>query len=204
MVIDAGCNRPVLLSCTLRVLRLLIILFNVPVSPSQVRQQRRPPAVPAASRALPRNVQSSVLGCPYCAISNFHQRTDPNFRGGGVSTCIHTQCFSSALVPSVLSRVVLRPTSPLLIARCPRFVSGVALLCGARETLHLSLSLRAFVLDRLSSGATLVRTRGAPCVPLSASRRRNSLYRTPVLPFFSGKKGIRMCLHLVAVWHRTW
>ncbi|KAJ1189785.1 hypothetical protein NDU88_006527 [Pleurodeles waltl] len=169
MVIDAGCSRPVLLGCTLRVLRLLIILFNVPVSPSQVRQQRGP------------------------------LRTDPNFRGEGVPTCVHTQCFSSALVPSVLSRVVLRPTSPLLIARCPTFVSGVALLRGARETLHLSLSLRVFVLDRLSSGAALVRTRGAPRVPLSASRRRDSLYRTPVLPFFSGKKGIRMCLHLVAV-----
>ncbi|KAJ1154495.1 hypothetical protein NDU88_007247 [Pleurodeles waltl] len=102
-------------------------------------------------------------------------------------------------MPSVLSHLVRRPSSPPFVARCPRFASGAALLRWARETLHLSLSLRAFVFDRLSSGAAPVRTRGPPRVPLSASRRHDSLYRAPVLPFFPGKKGIRMCPRLVAV-----
>ncbi|KAJ1195438.1 hypothetical protein NDU88_004718 [Pleurodeles waltl] len=86
MTIDAGCNHPLLLGCTLKVLRLLIILFNVPVSPNQVRQQRAPSRNqrtpgPTGPRLMMSNPAYSVA--PNALFLIFPKRPIPTFEGRG-------------------------------------------------------------------------------------------------------------------------
>ncbi|KAJ1100146.1 hypothetical protein NDU88_005233 [Pleurodeles waltl] len=120
----------------------------------------------------------------------------------------HTPCYSSALTPSVPSRIARRASSPHLISRYPRFSRGATGRYWACELSRRAPLFWAPASVRPPPGATLRRHAGPPRGRPSTGRRhtqdRRALIRRSACLFYRKKGHPHTPLLRSRLWQHSW